>query len=337
MDIYGDIQGRELLSHFDLAIANSGGSIVLGGLIANMRLSEILGYFKDEKKRKSIFVHLDATRNPVAAIVEKFFQMGPRYQADKKLEGLQSLLHPCGTVPLHQLALEDSKYKLPKIMICSFDYDLRRAVFFRSDPQSLAADQGRKDPPALAEAIHASSNASINYFDQPAVFPTNAAYAPKRYWDGAIGGFNNPIMAGVVETLANPSWYGGDSESIEVYSIGTGRVCLPMVDERPRQFDSLVQFPQSGAQNDLQELAASVLDDPPDSASFIAHVVLCQPLKNDDGTPVAHGSVIRLNPLIGHGTYEDGKQLCHSNHDIGVEYLPHTERRIMPGWGIPDR
>ena len=51
-DIYGDIQGHELLRKFDLVIANSGGSLVLACLCNNMRLSEIISVFKTESKRK---------------------------------------------------------------------------------------------------------------------------------------------------------------------------------------------------------------------------------------------------------------------------------------------
>jgi patatin-like phospholipase/acyl hydrolase len=51
-DIYGDIQGHELLRKFDLVIANSGGSLVLACLCNNMRLSEIISVFKLNQKEK---------------------------------------------------------------------------------------------------------------------------------------------------------------------------------------------------------------------------------------------------------------------------------------------
>jgi uncharacterized protein len=41
LDIYGDIRGHELLRQFDLAIANSGGSLVLACLCNDMKLTEV--------------------------------------------------------------------------------------------------------------------------------------------------------------------------------------------------------------------------------------------------------------------------------------------------------
>ena len=55
--LYGspNITGHEVLSDFNLVAANSGGNIVLGGLVENLTLGRLLDYFQDEAKRKSIF------------------------------------------------------------------------------------------------------------------------------------------------------------------------------------------------------------------------------------------------------------------------------------------
>ena len=45
----------------------------------------------------------------------------------------------------------------------------------------------------------------------------------KRCWDGAIGGYNNPVLAGLIEALAN----GISLDAVRVLSIGTGSVRLP--------------------------------------------------------------------------------------------------------------
>ena len=50
-----DTLGHEVLNDFDLAAANSGGSIVLGALIENLTLGETLAFFMDETRRKSVF------------------------------------------------------------------------------------------------------------------------------------------------------------------------------------------------------------------------------------------------------------------------------------------
>jgi len=57
----GNARGHAVLGSFDLAAANSGGSLTLAGLIEDKRLSDILEMFKDEAKRRSIF---SPTRSP---------------------------------------------------------------------------------------------------------------------------------------------------------------------------------------------------------------------------------------------------------------------------------
>ena len=47
--------GHTVLNDFDLVAANSGGSIVLGALIENLTLRQILALFESESQRKKIF------------------------------------------------------------------------------------------------------------------------------------------------------------------------------------------------------------------------------------------------------------------------------------------
>jgi hypothetical protein len=49
---------------------------------------------------------------------------------------------------------------------------------------------------------------------------------------------------------------------------------------------------------DIKLLATAIVDDPPDAASFAAHVMLGGRVTGDASTPVADGPVVRLNPLI---------------------------------------
>jgi len=58
-DIYGDISGHEVLRKFDLAIANSGGSLVLASLCNDMRLSAIIDVFENQQKRQQVFSKMD--------------------------------------------------------------------------------------------------------------------------------------------------------------------------------------------------------------------------------------------------------------------------------------
>src|SRR3954463_13798803 len=57
-DLYGDIKGHELLRQFDMAIANSGGSLVLACLCNNMKMSEIIAVFERKENREKVFSKL---------------------------------------------------------------------------------------------------------------------------------------------------------------------------------------------------------------------------------------------------------------------------------------
>src|ERR1700687_3675172 len=71
--------GHEVLADFDLIAANSGGSLVLGGLVEDLRLGDLLGYFEDEGKRKSIF---SPTRSWGDRALRFLTGMGPKYSAE---------------------------------------------------------------------------------------------------------------------------------------------------------------------------------------------------------------------------------------------------------------
>jgi hypothetical protein len=55
---------------------------------------------------------------------------------------------------------------------------------------------------------------------------------------------------------------------------------------------------------DLRKLAGAILDDPPDAASFIAHVTLGGGLPSD-ATVVRDGPIVRMNPVV-RPIYVDG-------------------------------
>lgn len=115
----------------------------------------------------------------------------------------------------------------------------------------------------------------------------------RRFWDGAIGGYNNPCVAGVMEALANDA----HRANVRVLSIGTGTVRRPRRPSsetgRSTVFDG--GEPQSLV-GDLKKLAAAILDDPPDAASFVAHVTLGGRMPLEE--PVVDGPIVRMNPTI---------------------------------------
>ena len=83
--LYGaGARGHDVLRDFDLAIANSGGSIVLAALAANLELANTLHLFMSEGERRKVFVSRDLRA------VTKAFGVGPRYHAAKKLDGLRA-------------------------------------------------------------------------------------------------------------------------------------------------------------------------------------------------------------------------------------------------------
>jgi hypothetical protein len=281
IDLYGgNATGHEVLRDFDLAAANSGGSIVLGGLVENMSLTTLLNFFLSEEKRKSVFVeklHLPDT---------------PKYATEGKLKGLEAALPDRGGWFLSQAAadiLSNSTGIAVHLLIAGFDYDRKRSRFFRSAPAS-GPDWGDGDPAQVrvAEAIHASTNAPVLFFDKPAELPSEPG---KRYWDGGITGCNNPVLAAVTEAVV----LGQAPGSIVALSLGTGTVCLPPAPDGAPPSAIYAVRENPGVLHDLQKMASSIVDDPPDAASFVAHVMA----GGSPGLPApADSRIVRMNPLV---------------------------------------
>ncbi|WP_321877368.1 patatin-like phospholipase family protein [Paraburkholderia bannensis] len=302
--LYGtDARGHEVLKDFQLVAANSGGSLVLGGLIENLTLHEIDNLFQNPTRRSSIFSPLGGLSGFGDDVLEKVCGLGPKYSTTHKLYGIQAALPRFGTTPLDGLPRTlDNNAAWPRFLIPAFDYDLRRAMFFRSDAQSVANNMAYLGEPTVAEAIHASTNAPINYFNQPATFRSSPKYASHRYWDGAVAGYNNPVLAAVLEVLANQQRYATSVQQIVALSIGTGNTALPLPEPLVPPIQAadggLVLHPQdSKLTADIRILSQSILSDPPDAATYAAHLALggsgcCAP-----SAPVS-GHVVRMNPLI---------------------------------------
>ncbi|HUI41476.1 MAG TPA: patatin-like phospholipase family protein [Terriglobia bacterium] len=288
--LYGDnTSGQAVLEDFDLVAANSGGSIVLGGLVEDLTLGEILALFQDQTKRESVF---SPTQSFGDRILRDLTGLGPKYSAENKLSALQNALPAKGNVPLDRVTAgvrRPGSNEDVHLLMIGFDYDRNRAAFFRSSPASGPAwGTGETADVTLAEAIHASTNAPVNYFDAPATFPDRAG----RYWDGAISGGNNPVLAAVTEAILK----GQDPLNLAVLSMGTASVALPWQQPGEPSSPYLQQVVDPGIVTDLRKLALSILDDPPDIATFLAHVMTGSGLGLNK--PPADSRVIRLNPLI---------------------------------------
>lgn len=282
IDLYGgDTTGHQVLADFDLAAANSGGSIVLGALIENMTLAAILNFFLSEAARKSVFVekpiHLPYT---------------PKYETDQKLVGLQAALPLWGRAFLANAAagiLSASTGNPVHLLIAGFDYDRARSRFFRSAPASGPEwGDGDQSQVQVAEAIHASTNAPVLFFDKPAELPCEPG---KRYWDGGITGCNNPVLAGVTEAVV----LGAAPDSIVALALGTGTVVRPPAPAGAAASSIYAPPEDPGFVHDLEKMAGSIVDDPPDAASFVAHVMT----GGSPGLPAPVDSrVVRMNPMV---------------------------------------
>jgi hypothetical protein len=91
------MRGNEVLRQFDLVAANSGGSIVLGGLVEDVTLQELLNYFMDPVNRNAIF---SPTSSVFDRTLEGLLGFGPKYSAAAKLPALETLLPQTGNVKL---------------------------------------------------------------------------------------------------------------------------------------------------------------------------------------------------------------------------------------------
>jgi hypothetical protein len=282
-----EVKGHTVLQEFDLVAANSGGSIVLGELLEDRQLGEILEFFKDETARKSIF---STTHSLVDRILHSLLKVGPKYSAKDKLPGLQKALPTKGSIPLTSVASGLRRRGANEdihVLITSFEYDRDRARFFRSSDTNLPQwGQGQSSNVTLAEAIHASSNAPVNYFDGPAIIRAG------RYWDGGIAGCNNPVLVAVTEAIGRNQ----KPTDIVALSIGTGSVALLPPNSGQSSSPFVQPMTDPGVKNDLPKLATAIVDDPPDIATFLAHVMTGSGVGFN--RPPADSRVVRMNPLI---------------------------------------
>lgn len=286
LDIYGPTKpGHEILKDFDLVAANSGGSIVAGGLIANKTPSEILTNFTDQKTRESIFVEL-----PWYKKLLRTKDIGYQFSTEGKKKGLSQALSGIPYSALSMLEIKNRDNKIIDFIIMGYDYDRERSVIFRSNLNSRAANFPRGGASiSVLDAIHASSTAPVQYFDKPAIV------GEKRFWDGAVSGFNNPVLVAVTEAIANHV----NNNSIGVLSIGTGNTFLP-TEQNMTNPTLCKQRENPGLVNDIHKMAESILADPPDTASFIAYLMLEGDLPDvpPASFPISNTPIVRMNPLI---------------------------------------
>ncbi|WP_316824842.1 patatin-like phospholipase family protein [Pedobacter miscanthi] len=302
-----DPGGHEVLAQFDLVSANSGGSLVAAAMAENMKLSEIEKIFEDKALRNKVFSKLSFFEKSLLASVARIFKIGAKYATKRKHTALKEILPGIAKVDMTDIPAYvaiNNEIKT-QFLIIGYDYYRNRAELFRSDCDSMAstsaierkinnqhvqAETTTDCMVTLVDAIHASSTAPVNYFNEPATFIVNNK--PKYYWDGGVTGNNNPVLVAVTEAICNKAQY--QIENVQVLSIGTGTVSQLQYDEDiPVKYEELKARQEApGLIRDIQKLSKSILNDPPDTAAFVAYMIL-----NPD-MPAKPVDFIRMNPAL---------------------------------------
>jgi hypothetical protein len=282
--------GHEVLADFDMVIGNSGGSEILAGLVEDLRLKDLLDYYESDAMRRKCFY---PTPKWYWRVLHGLIDIGPQYSTEHKLMELRKHLPKTGGLTLAKAAKGLGRRANAgtdvHLVIIAFDYDANRAAFFRSSATTGPGwGNGAEATATLAEAVHASTNAPVNYFDGPAVLPSGG-----RFWDGGLTGCNNPALAGVTEAIGRKQ----PAKEIVTLSIGTGTVARPQRTPKDPPNSPFVQPPgASGLLADIHRLATAILDDPPDVATFLAHVMTGG--SADIKAPNVESRVVRMNPMI---------------------------------------
>lgn len=302
---YGNISGHKILRDYDILIANSGGSIVLAALMADWTPDQCLELFNDKEIRTSIFSKNKLSKKYFPTGLTNLFNVGPRYSTSKKYNAFQDIFSVLKGKDLTSIPEYVGKPDL-KIIICTFDSLNKRAKFFKSYSTSgtPAAERETMD---IIKAIHGSSNAPVNYFDFPAKVKTNTTNKFYYLWDGALGGFNNPIASGVVEALK----LGIPMQDLYIVSIGTGNK-IPTLEERKDYYELYSTVLKSRKLNPLKglkfffanvlNLSKTILYEPPDWSNYVSYIFKFQTNTNHAENLK---SFIRLSPLIYCDNYAD--------------------------------
>lgn len=304
-DLYPGQCGHEVLSHFDLLVGCSGGSVVASLLIEGRSPQQIFELFDTIENRKRLFGALPWHKSMLSRVTGHFGNpIGPRFSTRGKMNFLKDVLPETGMQPLHGITqalnpkLKAFRAKRGEttdrnfeVMIVTYDFDRDRARMLRSNWQSAAANfpKHKNSSLDLAEAVHASSTAPVNWFDAPAQFDHG------RYWDGAMTGYNNPVLAAVSEAVAE----GVAPQDVGVLSIGTCAVSLPRagtqgIDQRMLAPKTKATFVPS-----LVKVGKMIIADPPDAHTYLAHLMLGGKVPQSllqcpmDDTPI-----VRMNPLV---------------------------------------
>lgn len=289
--VYGDdTPGRDIIREFDIVAGNSGGSIVMTALCCNYTPGDIARFYADPQTVRAMF---SPRWSAIFKGVDLLRILFPPYSAKGKFEALKDLfdrMRAGGEAAPSTIPMTEWPRILGhdvRLLVTAYDYDRERAAFFRSDPSSRAKSTAPHVEATLAQAVHASTNAPIYHYAEPAEF------CGRRYWDGGLAGYNNPVMAAVVEALAN---FPGRSDDIRVLSIGTGEMMrAPLEEGAPPPLGA--SRASTSLATAIRKAATAIIADPPGAASFQAYVASGQPLPIGDEV-IPYANVVRMCPQV---------------------------------------
>jgi uncharacterized protein len=299
---------------------------VLALLLKGLSPTEILALFRGRQERELIFERGWLVDRALGGL----FGFGPRYHTPNKLAGLLTIFERSNgrvgpefaAMTLDRIADLINAERGPlgrpfHFLIAAFDFDAERSVFFRSDAESASRGFRVAPCPTIAGALHATTNAPVRYFNRPAEIAFSDGSAT-QYWDGAVGGHNNPILGAVLDAIATD---GARRENIAVLSLGTGGQRLPVVaDNWSGNGDYVLRRKRARGSDsgrllgDLRKITAAMMMDRPEASTYMAHIVLgAPPLPPDGAAPPGTGPmptrIVRLNPMVQPrhaGTGDDG-------------------------------
>lgn len=325
----GERKGHDILKEYDLVISNSGGSIVLATLCCNWSLDQAIQFFNNECQRVRIFVKNGFLQRYFPTNILRFFGFGPKYSTDEKYEALADIFKEVDGKELKDLPAYVGKDSL-KIVVCNYDAINNRAKFFKSYKGKSESFESVD----FIRSIHGSSNPPVNYFDFPARFEVKGGKSDDFFaWDGALGGFNNPVAAGVIEAINLDV----DKESIFVVSLGTYNKSMPKGEEDKfkNQYQRLKKnryFLFGKGCNfffkTTTHLARSILYGPPDWANYVAYVLRFN--GSEDHTNNIK-QFIRLSPMIHTNSdmIEDTKCLMDKLYPLDLDLIKECDVKLV--------
>ncbi len=330
---YPGYSGHQVLREYNLVIANSGGSIVLAALAENWTIQQALSLFYDELNRKSIFSkNKFMDRFFPADYTRLFGNFGPKYSTEKKGIAFQRLFPEIDKLQMSDLPEFIGKEDLG-IAVCTYDALNNRAKFFKSYDSKTGGPS--EEAVKLTDAIHGSSNAPVQYFDFPAKIVMEGQ-KDFELWDGALGGFNNPVMAGIIEAIK----LGIPKNEISVVSLGTGNKLMSSEDKA--LFDEIKEKAKEEKRKKLRlfklkyqlkyfvksvlNQAKTILYEPPDWANYIAMMFLFETIPDEPSS-----RFIRLSPMIhiDESTPEEVKELLRQLYKMDMDLTEDEEIKVI--------